>query len=148
MKSARSSDGPPRKANPAYAGFMFNPIQFLSNVQVRVLDVEEIGALILRIEDALERGDVEYLRRWRFVGRLFCGPRPRRGVTPTVRAAVFARDGYRCRRCGSGDSLQIDHKKPVAWGGTDDRRNLQTLCGPCNRAKGPKPHCRRQAVVA
>jgi 5-methylcytosine-specific restriction endonuclease McrA len=52
------------------------------------------------------------------------------------RRAVYARDGYRCVKCGSGDDLTLDHIRPVSWGGSNRAENLQTMCGPCNRAKG------------
>jgi 5-methylcytosine-specific restriction endonuclease McrA len=49
---------------------------------------------------------------------------------------VLQRDKYRCVLCGaSGVSLEVDHKIPVARGGSDDLDNLQTLCFPCNRGK-------------
>ena len=31
--------------------------------------------------------------------------------------------------------LQVDHKIPREWGGTDDLENLQPLCEECNRGK-------------
>jgi HNH endonuclease/Homing endonuclease associated repeat len=49
---------------------------------------------------------------------------------------VFKRDRYRCRICGrSGIELEVDHKIPVAQGGSDALDNLQTLCFDCNRGK-------------
>lgn len=59
-------------------------------------------------------------------------------IKPSVRAAVYARDGHACRRCGATDDLQVDHIIPVIHGGTEDLENLQTLCGPCNRHKGAR----------
>ena len=29
----------------------------------------------------------------------------------------------------------VDHKVPLAWGGSDDRANKQGLCAPCHDAK-------------
>jgi len=29
----------------------------------------------------------------------------------------------------------VDHIKPLAWGGSDDRSNKQGLCNPCHDAK-------------
>ena len=34
-----------------------------------------------------------------------------------------------------GVKLQVDHKIPKEWGGTDDLENLQPLCEECNRGK-------------
>jgi predicted restriction endonuclease len=66
--------------------------------------------------------------------------RPKRNPIPGVlRHEVFRRDGYRCRECGATNhetSLEVDHIIPVSQGGTDELGNLQTLCTPCNRAKG------------
>jgi 5-methylcytosine-specific restriction endonuclease McrA len=55
-----------------------------------------------------------------------------------VRAQVL-RHG-RCAMCGrtpleDGVKLQVDHKRPQSWGGTDDVENLQPLCVECNRGK-------------
>lgn len=49
---------------------------------------------------------------------------------------IMARDGYRCLKCGSTKQLSKDHVQPIASGGSDDASNLQTLCSPCNSAKG------------
>ena len=51
---------------------------------------------------------------------------------PQLRAQCLARDGYRCRRCGSRDRLECDHA-----GSDDDHSpdNLQTLCHKCHARK-------------
>jgi hypothetical protein len=59
-------------------------------------------------------------------------------VSPDLRAAIYARDGYRCLRCKREENLQIDHVKPWSRGGYTTEANLQTLCGRCNRWKGTK----------
>lgn len=63
----------------------------------------------------------------------------RKPIPNRIRHQVFQRDGYRCRECGAsvkdGATLEIDHIKPVAKGGTNDINNLQTLCKKCNRGK-------------
>jgi len=56
---------------------------------------------------------------------------------PEVRQAVFARDGFACRLCGSPDHLTVDHIVSVYRGGADDFDNLQTLCNSCNAGKLP-----------
>jgi hypothetical protein len=38
-------------------------------------------------------------------------------------------NGGRCKR------LQVDHKLPITWGGTNDIENLQALCLDCNHGK-------------
>ena len=34
--------------------------------------------------------------------------------------------------------MDIDHKTPLSWGGSNDRRNLQLLCRTCNLRKGTR----------
>jgi len=55
------------------------------------------------------------------------------------RDTVFARDNYRCIRCGTNatafNQLTIDHILPKSRGGTNDLDNLQTLCEQCNQLK-------------
>jgi hypothetical protein len=47
-------------------------------------------------------------------------------------AAVKRRDRYRCQRCGAQMPLTVHHIKPREQGGTDDFRNLVTLCVSCH----------------
>jgi hypothetical protein len=65
-------------------------------------------------------------------------------VTPSVRARIMERDGFRCRRCGNGPEdarLVVDHVTPISAGGTSAPVNLQTLCEPCNQGKADRlPH--------
>jgi len=51
---------------------------------------------------------------------------------------VLRRDSFTCCMCsanGHGVKLEVDHKIPVAEGGSDALDNLQTLCFECNRGK-------------
>lgn len=66
-------------------------------------------------------------------------PPPKKKPIPSgIRRRVFERDGYRCKRCGSHHELHADHIIAESKGGEATLENLQTLCGPCNRAKGAK----------
>lgn len=63
-----------------------------------------------------------------------------RALGRRLRAKILERDGRRCQMCGRTVSedhvkLQVDHKLPKAWGGTDDEENLWALCVPCNHGK-------------
>jgi len=109
------------------------------------LSARKVGLLFRKITKALEKGDVEYLRSLSFIGRLYRPPQKRKGITPTIRRLIIERDGRVCLHCGTSERLQIDHIKPVVFGGGDESANLQTLCRSCNLAKGPKAHARKCA---
>jgi HNH endonuclease len=64
------------------------------------------------------------------------GERNSRYIPQDVKIAVSARDGGRCRQCGSTQELHYDHVIPWSQGGTNTVANIQLLCGPCNRRKG------------
>lgn len=57
-------------------------------------------------------------------------------VTNKLRFYIYERDGYRCRKCGSENNLEIDHIIPISKGGKSTPNNLQTLCHKCNYEKG------------
>ncbi len=62
----------------------------------------------------------------------------RSGVSPKVRGEVLS--AKRCAQCGKTPAedhvkLEVDHKIPHSWGGTDDIENLQPLCTQCNHDK-------------
>jgi 5-methylcytosine-specific restriction endonuclease McrA len=66
------------------------------------------------------------------------GERHKRSISQDVKIAVSARDGGRCRQCGSTEKLHFDHVIPVSRGGANTIANIQLLCGPCNRSKAAK----------
>lgn len=59
-------------------------------------------------------------------------------ISGKVRAEVLA--PQRCAQCGKTPlddniRLQVDHKIPQSWGGTNEIENLQPLCEQCNHDK-------------
>lgn len=66
------------------------------------------------------------------------GRKVRKAISSRLRFLVLERDGHRCQWCGRTSretTLEVDHKVPVARGGTDSLNNLWTLCFDCNRGK-------------
>ena len=95
-----------------------------------VFDSETIVELIGMIEE--KRGDY-YLNPeiWDSISKVERGR-----VSNKVRFAIYARDNYRCVKCGDTGDLEIDHIYPISKGGKSDLDNLQTLCHNCNYQKG------------
>ncbi|WFP16354.1 HNH endonuclease [Citricoccus muralis] len=61
-----------------------------------------------------------------------------KAISGRVRAEVLS--SKRCEQCGKtpvedGVKLEVDHKIPQSWGGTNDIENLQPLCKECNHGK-------------
>lgn len=56
-------------------------------------------------------------------------------VSNKLRFAIYERDGYCCRSCGSSANLEVDHILPISKGGKSNVDNLQTLCHTCNYFK-------------
>lgn len=54
-------------------------------------------------------------------------------AAPRMKSDIFLRDGRKCSHCGSTYALQIDHRVPLAAGGTDAPENLRVLCRKCNQ---------------
>lgn len=58
------------------------------------------------------------------------------------RFAVLRRSGFACHYCGRTPPeavLQVDHKVPLALGGTNDDENLIAACTACNLGKSAEP---------
>ena len=63
----------------------------------------------------------------------------REPISKKLRFDTFNRDGFKCVYCGQSSPsvvLHVDHKTPVAKGGTNDSNNLVTSCSSCNGGKG------------
>ncbi len=66
--------------------------------------------------------------------------RRRRRATTEEMAEVFRRYGTKCvnKDCQSEHNLTVDHRIPLAKGGTWEQDNLQPMCHSCNSSKGVK----------
>lgn len=105
------------------------------------------GALHLRPDSSLLVGNLSHQRTAWLVIAVLNGireaptlfdalPSHRQRVPDAMRRAVYERDGWACVGCGSTERLTIDHRWPHVRGGGLSLANLQTLCAPCNAAKG------------
>lgn len=103
---------------------------YLVGYKTDEFDSEKIVEFITRIEE--KRGDY-YLNPeiWDSISKV-----ERARVSNKVRFAIYARDNYRCVKCGDTEDLEIDHIYPISKGGKSDLNNLQTLCHNCNYQKG------------
>lgn len=84
---------------------------------------------------------------------------PRTNLDPKLRAAVLERDGGKCRgiegyecplkgRENDPCGFHIDHRLPVADGGTDELDNLQLLCPCCHQVKTRQDNDNRNTLAA
>lgn len=62
--------------------------------------------------------------------------RNRLQIPKWIRREVYERDGHKCVKCGTTETLTLDHIIPWSRGGDDTVENLQTMCRPCNSRKG------------
>lgn len=76
-------------------------------------------------------------------------PRPAGPRWERYKVLIVQRDGHRCRSCSNPVDFDpalatqtlrahIDHIVPFSLGGSNDGRNLQTLCDRCNLSKGDR----------
>ncbi len=75
------------------------------------------------------------------------GKTPRESIGKSQRFRIFKRDGYQCQLCGRSHSddnvkLHVDHRVPLAKGGSNEDENLWTLCDACNLGKSDKKRVR------
>jgi hypothetical protein len=67
---------------------------------------------------------------------------PRETISSSRRFDIMSRDRFSCQLCGAtkkhGAVLHIDHKIPLAKGGSNENDNLWTLCDRCNLGKSDK----------
>lgn len=94
---------------------------------------DEEKRLLLMEEFDKERRKFEKLRSKFTAGSLSEHRRPK--IPSDVRIFVWQRDNGRCAECKSNESLEYDHIIPFSKGGSNTGRNLQLLCGTCNRLK-------------
>lgn len=115
---------------------------YCTNINGRVYDkkseefsINKIYSLIRRLNN--KTGNFFNDREiWDSISRVERGK-----VSNKMRFAIYARDGYRCKKCGVSDrdaQLEIDHIIPIAKGGKTTYDNLQTLCHKCNLEKGDR----------
>jgi 5-methylcytosine-specific restriction endonuclease McrA len=130
-----------------YRVFYENRDRFISMVEVRELvrgaTGKERAQLDRRKRDLhpffrFERKHIGGTVGHRLIERKAGGATRRSGINEKMRAVVLS--AQRCAYCGrtpleDGVKLDVDHKIPQEWGGSDEFENLQPLCEECNRGK-------------
>lgn len=115
--------------------------------------VEIFGSLGLIAKD-MAADSVEFEAkpngRWTFIAKAngvavfeakgYSGPLPQFSSLPEeLRQRVFKRWGRECYYCGATtEPFHVDHRVPIAKGGTDEIDNLVPACLRCNLSKGAK----------
>ncbi len=109
---------------------------YLTKINGAYITSKEKTFVVSEIEDVIKRlrhkQNDFYLDNeiWQSICRVERGK-----ITNKIRFAIYAKDGHRCRQCGSTDNLEIDHIFPISKGGKSTYDNLQTLCHRCNAQK-------------
>lgn len=84
-------------------------------------------------EDRIRRAAAYAVKHERYLQRERIRTQARRKLPE-----IAERDGFYCQTCGTTHRLTVDHKIPLARGGTNDLENLQLLCWSCNSRKAAK----------
>lgn len=94
------------------------------------------NALVKAVEYLLDRGLLELDENANLLPSSRLSLPVREPISKEIRAEVL-RAG-KCRRCGRSDRLTVDHIRPITAWGTNEKSNLDCLCGPCNTSKGKR----------
>ena len=113
----------------------FEPINVCSLKRAIVLLLKE-KAVVVEDDEGELRSETWSLTKPAVIRLVVYTKIPRDRDRRITRRAVFARDGWSCQYCGSGNRLTIDHVLPRAKGGKHEWTNLVTACIPCNQRKG------------
>lgn len=66
-------------------------------------------------------------------------PRRRQPISRFIKEGLYRDQRGKCMYCGRKldlEDMQVDHKTPISRNGSDNEKNLQLLCAPCNTRKG------------
>lgn len=124
----------PSEAGPGPARWLTEPRRRTA-APVRARRCIEATALLLEAENKFKARIIR--ARALMEGVEAAESRGRSPIPDDVTAAVWNRDGGKCVVCGSNQNIEFDHIISFSKGGSNTFRNLQILCEPCNRAKGP-----------
>lgn len=111
----------------------------VSEMEIALVDLKETNAAIV---EKLLFGEYRVTNR-RMRREFIANSRP--GLRAWIRRrrekliVILAKNSVpKCALCGTLEDLQIDHILPIAKGGSNHIKNLQLLCGFCNRRKSDK----------
>ena len=89
-----------------------------------------IGGILYQAKDMGLIDDAEYVDMKKHHAR--------KPLSVELRSRVLSNYEYKCAVCGCNEvsSLEIDHIRPVVFGGITYESNLQVLCKSCHKIKG------------
>ena len=110
-----------------------------SDEQVNTWKATENGILMLQDHIRSKTGRSVSLPTLESLWRLFTGRRYRRRNRRIVFEFREGRSSKVCEHCGETEgNFHVDHKVPLAIGGSDNEENFQMLCETCNLKKSSK----------
>jgi DNA-binding transcriptional regulator YhcF (GntR family) len=101
-----------------------------------ISDLENLGHITRNLQDGMETRYSIHPRTNFSLDNKKTKPKQKKKISNDLRKAVFERDLYRCRHCGTHTELTVDHIIPESKGGKHSLDNMQTLCHRCNCIKG------------
>jgi 5-methylcytosine-specific restriction endonuclease McrA len=90
----------------------------------------DLWKLLWEKQDEIERLQIEISEITTPTGK----PKRKR-LSEVIKNYVKDRDDNKCISCGSGEPLDVHHIVARKHSGTDDPRNLETLCRDCHAEK-------------
>ncbi len=112
--------------------YLFGEWWFTLNQYDLALNTEKLRLLLL---EAIDKEREKFERLQRKFSKEEAIEYTRESIPEEVRIQVWRRDGGQCVKCGSKEKLEYDHIIPVSKGGGNTARNIELLCGKCNREK-------------
>ncbi len=124
-------------STPEISDYIFKQVKIFITPRSIQREIKKLG-LIRGLSDAFKLAIKKGRKSYEHLKKPIKSSLLRHGITLKTRFEVFQRDSSRCVICGKtaqDDILVVDHIIPVVKGGTNNIKNLRTLCRECNHGK-------------